>query len=326
MFFTMFGLIFGQVFTLFILVACGFLLGKLKVMNDAAASAIAVICLYVAMPCAIALSFYNTALAPREEIIGVLRELLFCFVAFAAAHLIMIFSARAMFCKAPADKNNVMRLAAVYTNCGFFSLPVVEALSDSHKGTLYVGVYLAVFNLLYWTHGIKLLNPRVKINAKRLFLNPGIIGVFIGLCFMGLALAGVSLSTVSTNTVGATLFRTMNYLSAMNTPLPMLLIGYYLSKTNFLAALKDGFAHFTVIVRMIVFPTLFLFAFYAVGMRGLMLVAAVCVLGAPVSSSASMLTERYGQNTAFTVQVISVSMLLSLITLPLLLALAQTLG
>ena len=322
----MFGLIFGQVFTLFLLVACGFVLGKMKIINSQSSQAIATVCLYVAMPCAIALSFYNTALSPRAEIISVLRELLFCFIAFLVAHVIMILSSRAMFQKAPKDKNNVMRLAAVYTNCGFFSLPVIAALSDSHKGTLYVGVYLAVFNLLYWTHGIKLLSPEVKINAKRLFLNPGMIGVLAGLGFMGIALTGLSLSAITTHTVGATVFRAVEYLSALNTPLPMLLIGYYLSKTDFFAALKDGFAHLTVIIRMVVFPTLFLFAFYAVGMRGLMLIASVCVLGAPVSSSASMLTERYGQNTTFTVQVISVSMILSLITLPLLLTIAQILG
>ncbi|MBR2617490.1 MAG: AEC family transporter [Clostridia bacterium] len=326
MFFQMFGLIFGQVFTLFLLVACGFILGKLKVINNQSSQAIATVCLYVAMPCAIALSFYNSALAPRAEIISVLRELLFCFIAYSVAHLIMILSARALFHKAPKDKNNVMRLASVYTNCGFFSLPVIAALSDSHKGTLYVGVYLAVFNLLYWTHGIKLLNPEVKINAKRLFLNPGMVGVLAGLGFMGIALTGVSLSAVTSHTVGATVIRAVEYLSAINTPLPMILIGYYLSNTDFASALKDGLAHFTVIIRMVVFPTLFLFAFYAVGMRGLMLVASVCVLGAPVYSSASMLTERYGQNTDFTVQTISVSMILSLITLPVLITIAQILG
>ena len=77
------------------------------------------------------------------------------------------------------------RFAAVFSNAGFFALPLAQALIDtptSREGSLYAAVYLAVFNIVLWTWGyVDMSGDKKAMQIRKILLNPGIIGVTVGM-------------------------------------------------------------------------------------------------------------------------------------------------
>ena len=78
-------------------------------------------------------------------------------------------------------RERVLRFGSIFANCGFMSLPLQQSLLGE-DGTLYGSAYVIVFNLVIWSYGVFLISgDRKYIQPKKLFINPGIIGLLIGI-------------------------------------------------------------------------------------------------------------------------------------------------
>ena len=58
-------------------------------------------------------------------------------------------------------RENVLRFGAVFSNCGYMSLPLQNALLGA-DGVFYGATYIAVFNIVMWTYGVFLMDGGVK--------------------------------------------------------------------------------------------------------------------------------------------------------------------
>lgn len=295
-----------QVLILFVLIAVGFVMGKRGIIGAGRARLLADVALMVATPCVIVRSFSNIS---ADRLPDLLVAVAVCFlihgVFIAVAHLIF---------RGKEPRDRVLRLAAVLSNAGFMALPLQEAVLGT-DGVFYGSAFVVVFNLILWTYGFATMNRKGGgVSVAKLLFNPGLIGLLGGIAVMLLPFP-----------LPAVVADPINHLANLNTPLPMLFIGYYLSTVDFSKVLKRPIYFAACAVRLLVAPVVAGAVMYAIGVRGALFISMMIAATAPVATSVTMFAARYDGDNETAVNVVALSTLLSLITMPLLVALAQLL-
>ena len=310
---------------LFILIAVGFLCQRTKLLTEEANKCMADIVMYFVTPCVIITAFGSTLYA-KEELLQILKNIGIVAIISAVVHILMILAVTFLFRFRDENKRRLMRFSAVFSNAGFIALPLAQALIDtptSHEGALYAAVYLAVFNIVLWTWGlIDMSGDKKALNVKKIILNPGIIGVVVGMILFTSPLyvnigdtAGLILPSVIMDAISA--------MGALNLPLPMLMVGFYLGKANLIEAFKDGWSYLCIALRLIIFPLAVLLVCYLLGVRGNVLTVSVIGASAPVGATATIFSAKFNRDTELSVRLVSLSTILSMVTMPIIIALTQ---
>ena len=295
-----------QVVILFVLIAVGFGCAKAKILNDGAVKSIIDFMLYIVTPCVIVNSYQ------RDFDPAMLKGLGITFAASLLSHIATIIIAHIAVHDKDKRRENVLRFGAVFSNCGYMSLPLQNALLGA-DGVFYGATYIAVFNIVMWTYGVFLMDGGIKsISLKKAFINPGIIGTAAGLLVFVLS---IKLPQVISEPIG--------YIAALNTPLPMVVIGYHLASAKF--NIKGAGTYISMLVRMIISPLIMLGGLYLCGIRGTILVACVIAASAPCAAATTMFAEKFGGDTTLSAACVSITTLLSVITMPIIVALAAAL-
>lgn len=295
-----------QVLSLFLMIAIGFICGKTKLITENATTGISNIILYVSTPAAI-LQAFVTEQKTYEKSINL--ALVAAFAIF--AHIIGILLAKLLIHNKSQDTEFVLRFATVFSNCGYMSFPLQKALLGD-IGIFYGAMYVAVFNIFMWSYGAYLMGNGKAFSLKKCLLNPSVIATLISviLYFIRLQLPFVVTTAV-------------NALSALNTPLPMIIIGYYLSTSSLLKALTDKRIYISAVVRLTVIPAILLTLMLVLNIRGVPLIACTIAASAPAATGTTMFSIKYNRDTTCSVNLVTLTTLLSVITMPLFIAIEQ---
>ena len=295
-----------QVVVLFLLIGVGVACAKRKMLQQTAVKSLADLVLVVVTPCVIVQSFQ------RRFDPAMLRGLGIACLTALLVHAATIVIVRLVFRDPDVAKRRVLRFGTVFSNAGYMSLPLQQALLGD-TGVFYGAAYVAAFNLILWSYGVlEMSGDKTSLSPKKLLFNPGMIGIAIGLV---LFLCSVQLPEI----VAAPI----RHLAALNTPVPMIIVGFYLSETNLWQALRDKRSYISIAIRLIAVPAVTLTVMWLCGIRGVLLVACVIAASAPSAAATTMFATRYGQDTALSVNMVSLSTLASLITMPVIVGIAQ---
>lgn len=296
-----------QVLVLFILVAVGFLCGKKGLIDDVASKKLTDIVLYVVTPCVMISAFQ------REFSVELVGKIIIAAVCAALIHAGSILLANLIFRDKNESRKKVLRFSVIFSNCGFVSLPLQKAILGD-EGWFYGSIFVAVFNIFLWTYGlVSMSGDRRQLSVKKLVFNPGIVGVAVALI---LFLCRINLPEI--------LSLPVDYLAALNTPLPMLIIGYYLSKANFKAAFTDAGIYIAMGVRMVLIPLIALGLMLLFRIDSTIIVAFTIAGSAPTAATTTMFSAKYDRDVELSVGVVASTTVISLVTMPLVTALAQT--
>ena len=302
-----FVLIGQQVLVLFILIAVGFACGKLGAITEHASKKMTDIVLYVVTPCVMINSFQ------REFSIELLGQV---FLAAGIALGILVLSVlltRLVFHDKDESRKKVLRFSVVFSNCGFMSLPLQNALLGD-RGMFFGSIFVAIFNVVVWTYGLlDMSGDKKQLSAKRLATNPGILGFVAGMIIF---VCGVQLPVF--------LAQPVKHLANLNTPLPMLIIGFYLSNAKIKRAFTDVGGYIAMALRLLVIPLGVLFALAPFGIDRNMLIAFVIACSAPTAATTTMFSAKFNRDVELSVGMVSASTLLSIVTMPLVVSLAYT--
>jgi predicted permease len=323
-----FGAVAEKVILLFIIIALGFICQKTKVLTDEGNRCMTNIVMYFITPCVIINAFSSTRYA-KEDLLEVLKNIGTVALISIVLHIFMILAANIVFRQKNEDKRRVYRFGMVFSNAGFISLPLAQALIDTdsnHEGSLYAAIFLAVFNIVLWTWGYSQMSGiKEKMNWKKIVFNPGIIGVVIGLILFTSPLyvnfgnqEGIVLPNVVKEALSA--------LSALNLPLPMIMVGYYLGKANLLDAFRDLASYICIIIRLLIIPLLTLGSLILFGIRGNVLVVSVLGAAAPIGATTTIFSAKFNRDTELSVRLVSLSTICSMLTMPLIVGLTQYLS
>lgn len=296
-----------QVLVLFILIAVGFACGKKGILTDASSKKITDIVLYVVTPCVMISAFQRDF---SMELLGSILITALCAAAIIAA---TIFIAKLVFHDKNESRKKVLQFSTVFSNCGFMSLPLQKAILGD-DGWFYGSIFVAVFNVIVWTYGLVMMSgDKKQLSIKKLAFNPGIVGVIVALIIFVL---GIKLPYIVSEPI--------DYLAALNTPLPMLVIGFYLSQADFKKAFTDAGAYLAMLVRLVVVPLLSMAVMWLLGVDKTIIIACVIASAAPTAATTTMFAAKYDRDVELSVSVVASTTLVSIITMPLVVALAES--
>lgn len=297
-----------QVSILFILIGIGFICGKTKFLADTAVTGMTDFVLYIVTPCVMIQAFqrpFNAALASIF-----LQAVIFAFCSICLAWLL----SRLTLHDEEGRRQSVYRCSVIFSNCGFMALPLENALLGA-DGLFFGAAYLAVFNIMQWTLGLYMMSHNKNLlSVKKLLTNPGVMGVIAGLI---LFFTSFTLPTV--------LEAPIEYLAALNTPIPMVVIGYHLSHAKISAILRDFRSWLAIGERLIFVPLIGLAIGLLFHMDAVALTACMVALSAPAAAANTMFSVIYCQDSELSVSLVSMSTLLSIITMPVMIVLTETL-
>lgn len=302
----MFITVFSQVCILMLLIAVGFVAAKARILTAEGTKCCTDIALIIVTPCVIIKSLI------REYSGEIMKSLAKAFVLTLIVQVLLILLSTLLLHSKDKEKERVLRFGSIFANCGFMSLPLQQVILGD-DGTLYGSAYIIMFNLAVWSYGVLLISGDKKyIRPKKLFINPGIIGLLIGIIIF-----------VFSVPIPDIVYSSINYLSAIYTPLPMLIIGYHLAQSNVLNAFRDIRCIFSVFLSLIVYPLAALGLLYLIGVRGTLLVSIIISVSSPVAAVTTMFSSKFGGDTELSVDMVSLSTVLSLGTMPLVIYIAQ---
>ena len=130
-----------QILTLYLLLVVGFVLGKVKLLDDRASVALSSLVMYMVSPCMMVVAFQrpleHTALHNFGVVTGVSAVL----------HVVFIAAAMLLIRDRDRERQNCLRFAAVFSNCGFMGYPLMAALLGS-IGVFYGSAYVIVLPIV----------------------------------------------------------------------------------------------------------------------------------------------------------------------------------
>lgn len=299
--------VFLQVVSLFLMMSFGFIGQRSRIISDEGSRVITDIVMYFVTPCLIINSFI------REFDLDKLKELLIVLACAIAIHAVSIFIAYIVFKGNKDSVNCVLRFAIVFSNAGYMGIPLQEAVLGQ-EGVFFGAAYVSVFQLVLWTYGIICMSgERKNFSVKKAVINPGIIGTALGLVVF---IFSINIPSVFKNVISS--------IASLNTPLAMIIVGYFLSKSDPLAALKSYKSYLAIILRQLVIPLLSLGVLYFAGLKGIVPISVIIGASAPIAAATSMFSAKFNKDTALSSNLVAISTILSIITMPLIVALAQS--
>ncbi|MBQ9248555.1 MAG: AEC family transporter, partial [Ruminococcus sp.] len=219
-----------QVLVLFVLIAVGAVLTKCGMITEQGSRTMTDVVLYAVTPCVIVNAFQREY-EPRM-LGGLLTALLAAFLSLGFSVLL----AELMYRKKDVDRGVVLKFSLVFSNCGFMALPLQQAILGD-DGVFYGAAYVAMFNIFMWTYGLLRMSGKKNLrSALKAVVNPGIIGTIVGIILFAFSIK-----------LPAVLASSVSFLAALNTPVPMLVIGYHLVHANLRRVLTDKDAYIAML-------------------------------------------------------------------------------
>ena len=294
-----------QVGVLFALMVVGFLCNRRKLLNAVAIKGITELLVLIVTPCVIVHSFIQQNFA-----VSLLGDLGWALAVSVFSHVVG--AAIAFLCLHDRNPNRggVLRFAVIFSNAGFMGIPLEYALLGA-DGVFFGAMYVVVFNLVCWSLGVAVMCRGMKnVGLRALFVNAGTVGVTLGLPFF---LFSLKLPEV----VG----RPVAMLANLNTPLAMIMVGWYLAETDFRPVLRCGAAYGVAALRLVAVPLVVIAAF--VGLRAcvpalnpVMAVAISTAAAAPTAALTTVIAARYDKDVSTATSLVSGTTLLSILTMP----------
>ena len=304
----------NQVTIMFLLILVGFILYKIKLISDHTNQQLTSIVLYVVTPAMILDTYqmdYNRAEA-RNMLLGFGLSFISILAGILTSNILRI--------KAKKESLATERFCVIFTNCGFMAIPLISAIFGK-LGVFYINTYLTMFNIFAWTYGVVLMRNQKDKQGKRTFrelikpfITPTMICIILGLSmyFIGLKLP----SPVA---------KTTEYIASMNTPLAMIVSGVYIAQSNLLLAIKRPKVYYIAILKLFIVPFAVLAVFALLPLDNTLRTAIIIATACPTASIAMLFSSRFGGDLERASNVFTICTLLSIISLPIVILIAQNL-
>lgn len=297
-----------QMIQLFTIIFLGYILFKLKILDLDFNKKLTTLLLSVTTPAMIISSVLSTTVSQSFE------DIIFVFVLGFIIYLIMPILGLIIskILKTPSHQQGLYIFMTVFSNIGFMGFPVMKAIFGN-DAIFFTAIFNMLFNLFVFTIGILIMNyktaNKIKLNAKNL-LSPGVIASLIALVlyFTHLKVPNVIASTIS-------------MIGDITTPMAMLLIGSTLANIPF----KEVFSEFRIypftIIKQIIIPILAYPILKMVCQDPLILGITLIMISMPVANTAVLFATEYGGDVSLAAKTVFMTTLLSIITIPLIVAL-----
>ena len=205
----------------------------------------------------------------------------------------------------------VYECMVVFANTGFMGYPVLLDVFGQ-EAVFYASLIHMAFNFFVYTYAIMCLtkgdDSEFKLNFKQL-LTPGIILIFVGIFIY---LFDIQLPSV--------LMDTINSVGSLTAPLSMMMIGSSLAVYPIKDSFTDWRSYVFAFVRLMIVPFVTMIMCRLLHIDAYYANITIITNAMPVGSMVLMLATQYNANIKIVTRNIVVSTLLSVITIPIVVA------
>lgn len=296
-------LLLKQNIIMFVYLLIGYFLFRKKLVSTQGSADIGRTLLYVVMPVAIVKSYLVDFSLEKLEGLAV------SFVLAILSLLLAILVARIFFKK----ENGVERFGVAFSNAGFIGIPLVQ-MTLGDEAVFYVASFVALLNILQWTYGVLVITgDKSVVSFAKIRTNPIVISFLAGLLLFFLP---IHLPAAVTGVIGT--------IASMNGPLAMIVLGVYLAQIPLKSLFTDKKVYLATAVRLLVIPALTIVLMMIFPDKYHMIKLTILIAAsAPVGSNVAIFAQIYDKDYTQAVKEVCMSTLFCIITLPIMLGIAN---
>ena len=211
--------------------------------------------------------------------------------------------------KGDIKHRKLKQLMLIFSNLGFFGVPVVKALfGDGY--VIYLIFYMLFFNLIAYTLGIFIASGGSKEGAS--FSPRSIVNVGTVTSVVALILYFMNVD------IPETVANFCTYMGNACIPLSMILIGGSLAQLDLKAIFTDKEIYLFSLLRMIVVPAVCILIVRNLPFDQYIVRICCLVISMPIATLAGMLAEQYANEGNYCNKMTAMTTVMSVITVPLL--------
>lgn len=295
-----------EIAQLFLILLAGFVLVRAGLLRAADSKVLSVILVYLVIPCVIIDAFQI------EDTPAIRAGLAVSFAAAAAIHLLFLVLTGLL--RRFLGLDAIERATAIYSNAGALVIPLVQALLGQEY-VIYSCAFIIVQLMLLWTHGSMILRGAGALSWKAILTNVNLLSIAAGAVLYAGRIP-----------LPAVLSGAMDDMGALMGPLGMLLAGMAIAESPLRQLVCTPRYYLTAALRLVVYPLAALVLLWATGMAALLpdgraiLMTVYLAAITPACTTITSMVQLYGQDAGKSSALYVMSTLLSIVTMPLMLA------
>ena len=295
-----------EIAQLFLILLAGFVLVRAGLLRAADSKVLSVILVYLVIPCVIIDAFQI------EDTPAIRAGLAVSFAAAAAIHLLFLVLTGLL--RRFLGLDAIERATAIYSNAGALVIPLVQALLGQEY-VIYSCAFIIVQLVLLWTHGSMILRGAGALSWKAILTNVNLLSIAAGAVLYAGRIP-----------LPAVLSGAMDDMGALMGPLGMLLAGMAIAESPLRQLVCTPRYYLTAALRLVVYPLAALALLWATGMAALLpdgraiLMTVYLAAITPACTTITSMVQLYGQDAGKSSALYVMSTLLSIVTMPLMLA------
>ena len=292
-----------QMGIMYILMFIGFIVYRKKIIDEKGSRQMANLHVWVINPLVMLISYQ------MEFSMEKLKQLGISFALSLVSMIIGIIIAEIIF----KDNGNIDKLAVSFANGGFIGIPLVTNILGA-ENVFFLSAYFVCFWVLNYTYGIyRISEDKSLVSLKKILGNPGIIAIIVGFLIF---ISPVKLPKI--------VYDAFNFIGNTNTPIAMIVLGTYIAESGLTTLFTNKRTYFICFIKLIVIP-LIMVGIYKLLPSSLNDIKKVLLIAmsAPVAVTVSMFSQIYGKDYKYAAQLVGLSTLLSLVTIPLIMHIAD---
>lgn len=284
---------------IFILIGIGYFFTKKGIITKSSRQTLTDLVINLILPCNIICSYMI------EFNLEILKACAYIFVVSILIQLACQVFSKVFYPFATEEQKKVLSYATLCSNAGFMGNPLVEGIYGP-QGLLYASIFLIPQRVVMWSAGVSCFsNTKGKGVLKKVLTHPCIVATFIGLFFM---LTQLEMPVFA--------YKTLKSISGCTTTFSIIVIGSILSEFP-LSEIKNKLSFYYSFIRLIVMPLIIGIICIFCKLPPLVTAVATVLVGMPAGTTTAILAEKYKGDSKLAVQLVFLSTLLSLLTIPL---------
>jgi len=300
------GVVFQQMLILVLVMAVGFAVRRMRLIDATANTYLTQILLKVTLPATMLTAISgNTLEVPLSQVF-----LLFGIIAFSFGVMTVVCFAASWAMVSPREERGAYTALGLFGNVNFMGIPLAFSLFGP-DGMFYAVLYNIAFNLLVFSLGMKLIGGKEAKISLKFFLTPVMISSVVSVIFF---LTNITLPYVIDSSLGL--------LGRVTSPLAMLLLGSILGGMNFKEMFRGWRAYASTLVRLFLAPVAvyFVLTLLPLPTSPLFLSILIIMSASPTAISVATFAIYYNRHEELVGKGVFLSTLLSVISMPLVLS------
>lgn len=295
-------LVLKQTILMFLLMAVGYVVYRKKIISDSGAGELGKLLVNLAIPAVILNScltdyqaerFRNLCIAAVLSLLSLVLSMVICQILYGNRHRL----------------NN---FGNAFSNAGFIGIPLVSAVLGE-EAVFYVSAYVAFLNILQQTYGIWVITGSGdSIRPKKVMRNPVLLAFILGMLLYVLPIP-----------IPALVSSAVSYVAGLNTPLAMMILGIYLAQSSLKDVLCTAELYAASAVRLLLIPAITMAMLTILPVSTLIKMTVLIAAAAPVGANVAIFAQLYGQDYTYGAKLVCNSTILSIVTMPVLVAVAS---